>query len=104
LSDFAFQALRLLTSFVGMGRNDKHGSNTVDFGTGPNLKFTDSKQRVFSAAGGSWNQGFWHSQSDRSQQPIWCSFQLHSFPVRWNLSECKATDFQNNFRFPVTQE
>jgi len=54
-----------------MGRNDKHGSNTVDFGTASDLKFRDTKQRVFSAAGRGWNWGSWHSRLGRYQNLIW---------------------------------
>jgi hypothetical protein len=34
---------------------------SVDCGTGRHPDFRHTKQRVFSTAGGSWNQGFWHT-------------------------------------------
>jgi hypothetical protein len=33
-------------------------------------EFAYSKQRVFSAAGGGWNRGFWHRRFDRGQNLI----------------------------------
>jgi hypothetical protein len=60
-AEHSHQSVQMTRSSSGANRRSPE---SVDFGTGPNRKFADTKQCVFSAAAGKW-RGFWHSRSDR---------------------------------------